>query len=466
MNAVPTTGLGLLACLYALEASGLLAAMALYKNGEKPFTALLTGRYGPFFLAGLLGVLGFTVYLVTRYRGTRTGQRREFWLTVAMNIATVALAFLSGEAIVRLLASPTPAGPTFLNTILLPRSWNAMLARNRELLQRAPSNISYLVPDDLLGWTVGPNRQSKDGLYFSSSEAIRSGGPNVSYAARQPQYRVATVGDSFTFGLEVPFEVSWPNRLEQQLGSQTQVLNFGVNAYGVDQAYLRYSRDVRPWHPDLVVLAFIQHDLYRSMVVYQFVSFPEWGFPFAKPRLVVAERTVRPLNVPVPSPQELLSIHAVTALPFIEYDPGYDPMEWRWHAYYHSHLVRFVLSRFRRWPEQSADASIQAITLNGEILASFAALAEREGSTPLVVYFPARSDFLGIDRSVKNGVLTMLRARGIRYEDLTSCLSELSVSELFIEGRPHYSPKGNAKVATCLHPVVRDHLANRGDTLN
>jgi len=50
----------------------------------------------------------------------------------------------------------------------------------------------------------------------------------------------------------------------------------------------------------------------------------------------------------------------------------------------------------------------------------------------------------------------------IRYEDLTSCLSELSVSELFIEGRPHYSLKGNAKVATCLHPVVRDHLVNRG----
>jgi hypothetical protein len=461
MNAVPTTGIGLLACLYMLEASGLLAAMALYKSGEKSLAALLTGRYSPFFLAGVLGVLGFTVYLVIRYQGTRTGQRRQFWLPVAMNIATVALAFTSGEAIVRLLASPTPAGPTFLNTLLLPRSWSAVLAHNRDLLQRAPSNISYFVPDDLLGWTVGPNRRSNDGLYFSSSEGIRSGGPNVSYAAGPAVHRVATVGDSFTFGLEVPFEASWPNRLEQLLGPQTQILNFGVDAYGVDQAYLRYSRDVRPWHPDLVVLGFIQHDLHRSLVVYHFVSFRE-GFPFAKPRLVVAERTVRPMNVPLPSPEEILSTHAITDLPFIEYDPGYDPIEWTWHEYYHSHLVRFVLSRFRRWPEQNADTSIQAVTLNGEIIASFARLAEREGSIPLVVYFPARSDFLGIDRSVKNGVLTMLRGRGIRYEDLTSCLSELSVSELFIEGRPHYSPKGNAKAATCLQPVVRDHLVNRG----
>lgn len=464
MRLAPIGRLGLLACLYALEACGLLAAMALHKNGDKPLTALLTGRYGPLFLAGLLGVLAFTLYLLARFRGTPTGQRRQFGLTVSMNIATVALTFLSGEAIVRLLASPTPAGPMFLNTVLLPRRWNSVVARNRDELQRAPSNISYLIADDLLGWTVGPGRQSKDGLYFSSSEGIRSSGPNVSYAARQPPYRVATVGDSFTFALEVPFETSWPNRLEQQLGSQTQILNFGVNAYGVDQAYLRYSRDVRPWHPHLVVLALIQHDLYRSMLVYHFVSFPETGFPFAKPRLVVTDRTVRPLNVPVPSPQELLSVRAIGDLPFIEYDRGYDPMEWRWHAYYHSHLVRLLLSRFRRWPEQGPDASNETITLNGEIITSFARLAEHEGSTPLVVYFPARSDFLGVDRSLKDGVLAILRERRIPYEDLTSCLSELGVSELFIEGRPHYSPRGNAKVASCLHPVVRDHLVKRGDT--
>jgi hypothetical protein len=248
-------------------------------------------------------------------------------------------------------------------------------------------------------------------MYFSSSDGIRSGAPNVSYAARQPQYRVATVGDSFTFGLEVPFEAPWPNRLEQQLGPQTQILNFGVNAYGVDQAYLRYSRDVRPWRPDLVVLAFIQHDLYRSMLVYHFVSSSRVGLPVREATARRHRQNGASTEVPVPSPQEPRD----TDLPFIEYDRGYDPIEWRWHAYYHSHLVRFVLSRFRRWPEQSADASIQAITLNGEIIHWPSATARH----PWWCIFPARSDFLGIDRSVKNGVLTMLRGRRIRYEDLT-----------------------------------------------
>ncbi len=97
-------------------------------------------------------------------------------------------------------------------------------------------------------------------------------------------------------------------------------------------------------------------------------------------------------------------------------------------------------------------------SLNAEIITSFTRLAERERSRPLVVHFPSRSDFQGADRSVKDGVLTRLRERGIRYEDLTSCLKKLKVSEVFIEGRPHYSPRGNAKVATCLRSVVLDHL--------
>ena len=266
-----------------------------------------------------------------------------------ITLTNIVMAFVLGEATIRLLAVQTPAGPTVLDTILLPRSWSDERTRYRDLLKQMPT--SYWVPDELLGWTVGPNRGS--GMYCSSSEGIRSVAPNIRYADRQPQHRIATVGDSFTFALDVPFEASWPNRLEQQLGSTVQVLNFGVAAYGVDQAYLRYLRDVRPWHPDVVVLGFIQPDLFRSLGVYSFVSHPQWAFPFAKPRLIVdAAGTVRSLNVPVPSPQEIFSVNAITDLQFIEYDPGFEPMEWRWRTYYHSYLVRFVLSRLRGSPEE------------------------------------------------------------------------------------------------------------------
>jgi hypothetical protein len=272
-------------------------------------------------LSTLLGVVGLTAYLIGQYRTAGTAQQRQLAFTVVINLTTVLVAFGFGEAIVRLLASQTLAGPTLLDTLLLPRSWSHERTRYRDLLKQVPT--PYWVPDEWLGWTVGPNRGG--GMYSSSSEGIRSAAPNIRYADRQPRYRIATVGDSFTFALDVPFEASWPNRLEQQLGSTIQVLNFGVAAYGVDQAYLRYLRDVRPWHPDVVVLGFILPDLFRSLGVYSFVGHHHWAFPFAKPRLIVdAAGTLRPLNVPVPSPQEIFSVDAITDLPFIEYDPDFD----------------------------------------------------------------------------------------------------------------------------------------------
>ncbi len=414
-------------------------------------------------LLAVFGVVGLTIYPSSRYRAARTTGRRQLALKVVVPLASVVLVFIFGEALVRLLASPTLAGPTFLNTLLLPRSWNDVRARYRDLLKQMPGDTYFLVADELLGWTLGPNRQTD--LYFSSHEGIRSAALNVRYAVRQPQYRIASVGDSFTFADEVPFEASWPNRLEHQLGSKIQVLNFGVSAYGIDQAYLRYLRDVRPWHPNLVVLGFIEHDLYRSLRVYNFVSRPEWAWPFAKPRLIVDAGALRPLNVPVPSPQEILSAHAITDLPFLKYDPGFEPMEWTWRPYHHSYLVRFVFSRLHRSWEKSGDVSRQAIALGVEIIASFARIAKGEGSIPLVVYFPSRSDFAGSARPEKISVLGFLRERGIRYEDLTSCLSKLGESQLFIEGRPHYSPDGNARVAMCLAPVLRDYMVNETPVL-
>ena len=102
---------------------------------------------------------------------------------------------------------------------------------------------------------------SKDGLYKSSEEGIRSQAVGVSYKDAQRLPRVAIVGDSFTFGLGVPFESSWGAQLENSMTNTVEVLNFGVNGYGIDQAYLRYTRDAKPLHPEMVILSFISWEI-------------------------------------------------------------------------------------------------------------------------------------------------------------------------------------------------------------
>jgi hypothetical protein len=456
------TAVGVLVAMYCVEAAVLLASMILYKHGDRPWALLLTGRHGIPFVASVVIVASASAYAIYRFRRVGAAPRRQLWMTVWMNAVSVAILIVTGEGAIRLWARQTPRGLAAGSTLLLPYSWDAVVARNRQLLEDAEAVGYFFVPDPYLGWTVGPGRRSRDGLYAASVEGIRSARPGVSYAGTIPAQRVALVGDSYAFGLEVPFEESWGHRLEQDLGAGVQVLNFGVDAYGVDQAYLRYARDVRSWRPDVVVFGFIDHDLYRSLAVYAFISFPEWGWPLAKPRFVLSQGKPRLLGKRVPGPREIIEHRSVEELPFITYDPGYDPHQWRWQPMHHSYLARFLVSRFPRYGERPPDATDEAVAaLNLAILGAFTALAREDGAVPLVVYFPSRGDFQRDDRGTSRAVIGSLRGRGVPLEDLTPCLERVGSAERFLEGRPHYSSRANAAVATCLAGPVRRLLGDR-----
>jgi hypothetical protein len=442
----------LLASLYVLEASALLVVIALHKRGAPPSTILS--------LSAGLALLVAGAVIVQRYR-TRAGRDpRRLAFTVMLNLVPLVLLLAAGELTVRLLARPTPRGPVVMGTTLLPWRWSDVVAHNEAILERAARDGSYLVPDERLGWVVGPNRRSADGLYFSSAEGLRSPSQGVAFRERVARRRIALVGDSFTFALEVSYRDSWGHQLERALGPEVQVLNFGVDGYGVDQAYLRYERDVRPWRPDVVILGLINHDLFRSMAVYSFVSFPGWPFPFAKPRFVVEGDRLTLLNVPLPSPRSILAARAISELPFIEYDPGYHAEDWGWHALDRSYLYRLTVSRYRAWagPDQRRSDE-RVLDLNRAIVLAFVRAARAEGSIPLVVYFPSDRDFrlLAGDAGWQSLAQMTLRSTGLPYTDLTPCLAKANPAHLF--GPGHYAPRGNAAVAACLHDVVQALLS-------
>jgi len=448
---------GLLLAFCSLEAAGFLLAMAFYKYSDR--LAFLTIRQGIWILAPLAALLASGAYASRCYLRLRHSGTRRFTFTLATSLLTVAMLLGAGEVVVRLLSVPTALGLSFARTLLLPRSWEHVRARNAELLKNAPSNLAYFVSDTLLGWTVGPSRRSANGLYLSSTEGIRSPRRGMAYANHPARHRIATVGDSFTFGLEVPFQDSWGFQLERALGTDFQVLNFGVNGFGVDQAYLRYDRDVRPWHPVMTIFGFIEHDLYRSMSVYRFVTFPDWDVRFSKRRFLLRAGQLALLNAPLICPSQILARPAVTELPFIEYDPGYNAAEWAWHSYYSSRLLRFLLSRFPRLPPVNPEVGDKAQRqINSELLLTFARLAAADGTVPLVVYLPSRGDLEGQDRSAKDKILAALQQSGVHYLDLTSCIREVGLENAFIAGRRHYSAEGNAAVARCLLPAVRQQF--------
>lgn len=444
------------AALFALEACLVILAIGTYKKGERTIVLFVTSRAGGICLLALAGLAVALVVLVSRHRIGRVNQE-GFRLAVALNLMSLAAGLGTGELLIRMISSRTPNGTTFRGMRLLPREWHEVTAHYREILRKASVIGSYLVFDPTLGWDVGRNRASEDGLYFSSVEGIRSARAGERFAGSAARSRVALVGDSFTFGLEVTYEESWGYQLERKLGESVQVLNFGVDGYGVDQAYLKYRQRVRVWRPDVVIFSVIDHDIERAMGVYAFLTFPGAPLPFPKPRMVVDRQGLTTINMPLPRPEEIFSTSSIGELPFIRFDQNYDPWQWERHYYQHSYLVRFLESRFPRWPlPRPVVSDEEKRRLNGELLRSFVRDAFADRAIPVVVYFPNRTSFENPVPPEGSSAMQILRAANISYLDMTDCVSRVELRDRFLIR--HYSRVANAAVARCLRDVVRNHL--------
>jgi hypothetical protein len=446
--------------LYMLEFSVLLIGMAIYKKGDRSLQNFLGDPAGFVFLFAVLLLATSTLFIVHRIKNGLPPSTKRFIAPLILNLWSVGLTLTTAEVIIRVFTINTPSGPVFANTRLLPREWETVASGNRAILAKASAQGSFFVYDNLLGWTVGRSRRSENGLYFSSVEGIRSPRIGMRFGSLRPNRRIAIVGDSFTFGLEVPYEGTWGYKLEQKLGAQFQVLNFGVDGYGLDQALLRYQRDVIPWHPDIVIIGLINDDIRRAMGVYGFLTFPTAAMPFAKPRFVLHGRVLEVLNLPLPTPDSLFAKRSIMQLPFIEYDRSYHPMEWQWRFYYHAYSIRFLLSRYPQWPVLGPDVSDDAMrSLNVELLRAFLRLVREGGSTPIIVYFPQRSDFesdqtreakVGLEQIAKQ----ILQSNGLPYLDMTPCIGKIAPTERFV--KIHLSAASNDAVAGCLRDSIAD----------
>ena len=466
----------LLLALYLAEACAAAAALTWLRRGDRSLAAFLAGPAGWTFALALGALLasGLLTFMLTR-RLAKT-HRSALAVPMAVNLLSVALVAGLVETVVRLGTAATIQGPVFAKTVLLPYQWEAVATRSRALLADVDGGRTYLVPDAELGWTIGPSRRSTDynrrgveemfaqrgeppprpsaavdaPIYVSSVEGLRSARPDVSFASVLAQRRIAVVGDSFTFGLEVTYDEAWPAQLERLFGEGVQVLNFGVDGYGVDQAYLRYRRDVPAWKPEIVVLGMIDDDVRRTMCVYAFLCFPGFGMPFGKPRLVEDARGLTPLNLPLPPPASLFARGAITDLPHLVDDGAYNPVEWEHHVYHHSYAIRFALSRYRPWssPRPMVSATAER-TLNAQIARAFIDLAHEHGSRPVIIYFPSRR---WPTSSTASPAREALQSGHVNFLDMTKCVDNVAANDRFVA--LHYSPTTNAAIARCLHEAI------------
>jgi len=136
---------------------------------------------------------------------------------------------------------------------------------DRERVTLGEGELKYfyepLAGADSIGFE-GPEWLDHNPIYTINSNTLNDGSE---YQIQKPEdtYRIVTIGDSFTFGLYVNTQDSYPETLERLLNdksckNQFEVINLGIPGYDIQYSVERFKQRGAKYNPDLVVWLILQ----------------------------------------------------------------------------------------------------------------------------------------------------------------------------------------------------------------
>jgi hypothetical protein len=328
---------------------------------------------------------------------------------------------------------------------------------------------SYFVFDPVQGWSIRPGSSNKE--YRANSAGIR-GDRDYDPVPARDHLRISAFGGSFTHGDEVSNADTWESQLER-LDPSIEALNFGVTAFGPDQAYLRYLAYEKRFAPRIVLIGLMSEDVDRAVNTFRPFYFPPELVPRAKPRFRVENGALSP--IPNPFPDEAgyrrLLEHPESELPRIGAAdawwallPERGPMDFLPSV----RLAKTVSYWLRRSfavtvNPLSPSASYrpgEALATTEAIFSEFYSRVEKDGRLPVIALFPSYDDVRKFRRTGKRTyqpLLDYLKSRKMRNLDF---LDALAAGELSSD-RAHYGPAENARIASALQSYLSEQKLTR-----
>ena len=136
--------------------------------------------------------------------------------------------------------------------------------------------------DPILGWVRKPNTSnSEKSMDKITNWKINSKGSRMNPSYENLPSKISCYGDSFTFARQVNDDETWAHFLSEL--SNTNVINFGVGNYGLDQSLLRLKREFQNNKTDIVIMGVVPDTISRIVSVWK--HYYEYGNTFGfKPR--------------------------------------------------------------------------------------------------------------------------------------------------------------------------------------
>lgn len=234
--------------------------------------------------------------------------RRKIIANALIAIVAVAVALLLLEVFIRLAGSVDADGQfTFLQYTLDAKDLPLHELRGQVEGYIANKDIAVVIYDEWTGWAFRPNSTRQGGSFTINGAGFRS---RRDFDQKPPddRLRIALFGDSFTAGDDVSDDEVWGFLLERELhaaGIRAEVLNFGVGAYGMGQAYLRWRHLGKDFSPDIVIFGLQPENLKRNANVFRQLLHRS-GPAFSKPRFALVAGALQLLNSPTLLPEQLM----------------------------------------------------------------------------------------------------------------------------------------------------------------
>jgi hypothetical protein len=412
---------------------------------------------------GLLWALG-ALALVARATGRGWIRARRLQL-LALFVSSLLSFPLLGELAVRLVEKRDIDGNVRVRAQLL-HPYRLPKRDVEEKLARyfsEGSSRASLVADPELGWAPRPGSNRPPYAYERSG--IRATDAQADYAEKPagPALRVAVFGDSFTNGIGAEFGDTWATQVERQApAGRLEVLNFGVAAYGIDQALLRYRKLGRRFAPDVVVLGLQLENMSRNVNVMRPFYHKVTELPFTKPRFVIRNGGLDLLNVPTLPPERVAeTIGAFDAWPLRPYEHYYDPEDYRKKLWHSSHLLTLIVEAAAGVMEnlEQKEISPTVLELGLKIIDTFSKEATAAGSRFIAFHLATRYELEALVAGKPSPHARELEAVGARMpvvestEALLRAAKEGGIPALYNDSQ-HFAPPGNRAVASALLPEL------------
>jgi hypothetical protein len=297
----------------------------------------------------------------------------------------------------------------------------------------------FHIYDAELGWVPKPGRTNIWGTTVTIDQGgLRSNGPGKVWDGTGNP--ILAIGDSYTFGDQVPDTESWPAQLEKLSGKR--VINGGVDGYGVDQAFLRVQRFLSHYRFRTVIFSFIPDDIRRSQMSVMFATAKPY-FDFKNGRLTLED-------VPVPPSPHHPRENAVLVL-----------LE-------HSRLVHTIMKRLfpQRWLREPSETQVQdretGIKVACALLHQLEEITRSHGTDLIVLAQHWEFEPVSETREATS-VLSCITDPATRVVDLEPALSKLKAKDparyhKLYNPFLHMSAEGNQFVARHILPILTEKV--------